>query len=97
MACISDLPYEIVLSGVTPGQSEKYIKEKSDEVFYVPGGYKLLGVVLRGGSEIPVGVKGSDLLFQYVKPCSGLFVLRIRDEPDEINRLRSDKKVKTKK
>ncbi|WP_292487936.1 DUF1894 domain-containing protein [Methanohalobium sp.] len=97
MTCISDLPYEIVLSGVTPSESEKYIKQNSDETFYVPGGYKLLGVVLRGGHEIPVGVKDSDLLFQYVKPCSGLFVLRIRNEPDEVKRLRSDKTVKTKK
>lgn len=97
MACISDLPYEIVLSGVTPGQSEKYIKENSDEVFYVPGGYKLLGVTLRGSSAIPVGIKDSDIIFQFVKPCSGLFVLRIRNEPEEVKRLRSDKNVRSKK
>lgn len=93
MTCIKDISYEILLSSVTPAQSEKYVRDNSDEVFYVPGGYKVRGVPLVGGDSIPVGIKGDDLIFQFVKPCSGLFVLMIKDAQDEIERLRSDKSV----
>jgi hypothetical protein len=89
MACISDLPYEILLKGGTPAQCEALIREKSDEVYHVTGGYTIRGVPLKG-DNIPIGVKGDELFFQYIKPCFGLFVLRLPDAADVAGKLRSE-------
>ncbi|MCD4704174.1 MAG: DUF1894 domain-containing protein [Methanosarcinaceae archaeon] len=89
MTCISEIPYEILLKDATPVQCEAYIRKHCDEVFHVPGGYRLRGVFLRGGKSIPIGSSGSDILFQFVKPCTGLFVLKLSDAHDEIEKLRS--------
>ncbi|WP_406656436.1 DUF1894 domain-containing protein [Methanolobus sp. ZRKC2] len=88
MVCISDLPFEILLKGGTPAQCEALIRENSDEVYHVPGGYTIRGVLLSGDS-IPIGVKGDEIFFQYIKPCFGLFVLKLPDASDEIERLHS--------
>ncbi|MGB3907300.1 MAG: DUF1894 domain-containing protein [Methanomethylovorans sp.] len=89
-SCTKDIPYEILVRGVTLSQSEKYIKENSDRVFHVPGGYKIKGMNLIGSDKIPVGVKGKDLIFQFIKPCFGLFVLKIVDAQDEIDKLKKE-------
>ncbi len=91
MACINDIPYEILLKGVTLEECESFINQQCDEVYHVPGGYKLRGIMLRGGATIPIGVCGKDIIFQYIKPCSGLFVLKLEDAEDEIERLRATK------
>ncbi|MDN5309416.1 MAG: hypothetical protein PWP14_810 [Methanolobus sp.] len=88
MACISDLPYEILLKGGTPAQCEALIRENSDEVYHVGGGYTIRGVILKG-DNIPIGTKGNELFFQYIKPCFGLFVLKLPDAADEVEKLRS--------
>jgi len=88
-SCTKDIPYEILLSGITPAQSEKFIKENSDRLFHVPGGYKIKGMKLIGSDKIPVGVQGKDLIFQFIKPCFGLFVLKITDAQDEIDKLQN--------
>jgi len=88
MACINDIPYEIIHKGVSPKESEDFIRENSDEVYHVPGGYLLRGVMLKGGKTIPIGVKGNTIYFQYVKPCTGLFILKLDDAADEIEKLR---------
>ncbi|OJH49679.1 MULTISPECIES: DUF1894 domain-containing protein [Methanohalophilus] len=88
MACISDLPYEILLKGASVKKSEEFIRENCDEVYHVPGGYSLAGVMLKGGKTIPIGVKGNSIYFQYVKPCKGLFVLKLDDAEEEIEKLR---------
>ena len=89
MSCIDEIPYEILLSRATPKQCEEFVKKNTDEMYHVPGGYKISGVPLVGGNEIPVGVSGSNLIFQFVKPCSGLYVLKIKDAQDEIERVRT--------
>jgi len=89
-SCTKDIPYEILTSGVTLAQSERYIKENSDKVFHVPGGYKIKGMKLIGSDKIPVGVKGKDLIFQFIKPCFGLFVLKIADAQEEIDKLQKE-------
>lgn len=89
MACINDIPYEILLKGGSPKQCEEFIQKECDEVYHVKGGYKIRGVLLRGGDTIPIGIKGNDLIFQFIKPCSGLFILRIPDAQDEIEKLRN--------
>ncbi|NYT19202.1 MAG: DUF1894 domain-containing protein, partial [Methanosarcinales archaeon] len=40
-------------------------------------------------NSIPIGIKGNDLIFQFIKPCSGLFILRIKDAQDEIEKIRN--------
>jgi len=89
MACINDIPFEILIKGATPAQSEKLIKEKSDTFYKVPGGYRLRGVALMG-DNIPVGVKGDEVFFQFIKPCFGIFVLRVADAADIAEQLKKD-------
>ena len=93
MACIDDIPYEIMLKGTTPAESEAFIRERCDEVYHVEGGYTIRGVLLKG-SSLPIGVKGDEIFFVYIKPCFGLFVLRLPDAADEIAKLRSKFKKK---
>ncbi|MBP1908074.1 DUF1894 domain-containing protein [Methanolobus bombayensis] len=89
MACINDIPFEILLKGATPAQCEDLIQENSDTVYHVPGGYRLRGVALMG-DNVPVGVKGDEVFFQFIKPCFGLFVLRVPDASDIAEQLRKD-------
>jgi hypothetical protein len=93
MACIDDIPYEIMLKGATPAESEAFIRERCDEVYHVEGGYTIRGVLLKGAS-LPIGVKEDEILFVFIKPCFGIFVLRLPDAADEIARLRSKFKKK---
>ena len=90
MSCIEEITYNIMLSRATPKQCEEFVKKNTDEMYHVPGGYKICGVPLVGGNAIPVGVSGSDLIFQFVKPCSGLYVLKIESAQDEIERVRAE-------
>ena len=92
MACINDIQYEILLSGATLGECEKFIRKNCDEVYHVNGGYKICDVPLMGSKPIPIGVKGSTMLFVFTKPCFGLFVLKIKDANAEIEHLRSSAK-----
>ena len=92
MACINDIEYEILLSGATLGECEKFIRKNSDEVYHVKGGYKICDVPLMGSKPIPIGFKGSTMFFVFTKPCFGLFVLKIKDADAEIERLRSSAK-----
>ena len=91
MTCIDEITYEIMLSQATPKQCENFVKKHTDEIYYVSGGYKIRGVPLVGGNTIPVGISGSNLIFQFVKPCSGLYVLKIKDAQDEIDKVRTVK------
>lgn len=97
MVCLSDLNYEILLKNATPRQCEEYIKEHTDEAYLVPGGCKVKGIPLLG-DKVPVGFSGDNLLFQFIKPCFGLFILKLPDEAEEIKTLRAqygkDKNVK---
>jgi hypothetical protein len=58
-------------------------------MYHVPGGYTLRGVMLKGARTVPIGVKGETIYFQFVKPCTGLFVLRLDNAADEVEKLRS--------
>lgn len=93
MACINDIPYEILLKGGSPAECEDLIRKNSDEVFFVEGGYKLRGVTL-SGEVVPIGVKGDEVFFQFIKPCFGLFVLKASISEDDIEDLRRQPKMK---
>lgn len=97
MVCLSGYNIEILLKNATLKECENLIKEHSEETYLVPGGYKVKGIFLLG-TDIPVGFSENDIIFQYIKPCFGLFVIRIKNEAEEIKKLREqykkDKKVK---
>ncbi len=97
MVCLSDLDFELLLKNATLKECEKTVKDNSEEVYLVPGGYKVKDLPLMG-EVAPVGFSGDDIIFQYIKPCFGLFVLRLRNEAKEIKKLKAqyskDKKVK---
>ena len=97
MVCLSGFDYEILLRNATLKECESVIKENSEDVYLVPGGYKVSDIFLLGTS-VPVGFSGNDILFQFIKPCFGLFVIRLKNEEGEIKKLRNqykkDKNVK---
>lgn len=97
MACLREYRYEILLKNTTPKECENYIKRYSESVYLVPGGYMVKGITLLGMTS-PVGFSGNDIIFQFIKPCFGFFVIKLENEVEEIQRLRNqykkDKNVK---
>lgn len=97
MVCLSEYNYEILLKNTTLKECEKFIMENSEDVYLVPGGYKVKELMLMGTAS-PVGFSGSNIIFQFTKPCFGLFVIKLKNETEEIKRLsnqyKKDKNVK---
>lgn len=97
MACLREYRYEILLKNATLRECEDYIKGHTQDVYLVPGGYKVKGITLLGMTS-PVGFSGDEIIFQFIKPCFGFFVLKLENEAEEIKRLRDqykkDKNVK---
>ena len=91
MSCIEQMKYEILLEKMTFKESREFIEKNSDEVYYVPPGYKIFNnYYVIGIPPIALGIKGNSLIFTYTKPCYGTFVLSIdsEDSRKEISRLR---------
>jgi hypothetical protein len=98
MSCIEQKKYKILLEKTTFKESREYIEKNSDEVYYVPPGYKIFNdYYVIGIPPIALGAKGNALFFTYTKPCHGTFVLTIEDEESkkEIDKLRGLEKGKT--
>lgn len=97
MVCLSEYKLEVLLKNATPKECESFIKERSEEMYLVPGGYTVKGIFLLG-TDVPVGFSENAILFQFIKPCFGLFVIRMKNEAEEIRKLREqyekDKNVK---
>lgn len=97
MVCLSEYEYEILLKNATLKECENFILEHSEEVYLVPGGYKVKELMLMG-TATPVGFSGNDIIFKFTKPCFGFFVIKLKDEVEETTRLKSqykeDKNVK---
>lgn len=97
MVCLSEYDHEILLKNITLKECENFIKEHSEDVYLVPGGCKVRDFILLG-TTAPVGFSGNDIIFQFTKPCFGFFVIRLKNEAEEIKKLRDqykkDKKVK---
>jgi hypothetical protein len=83
---LGDYDFEILLKNTTLKECESFIKNHSEDMYLVPGGYKVKGITLLGTTS-PVGFLGNDIIFQYTKPCFGFFVLKLPDEAEEIRRL----------
>lgn len=97
MVCLSEYKLEVLLKNANPKECENFVKENAEEMYLVPGGYTIKGIFLLG-TAIPVGFSGNAILFQFIKPCFGLFVVRMKNEPEEIQKLKEqykkDKSVK---
>jgi hypothetical protein len=99
MSCIEQMKYQILLEKTTFKASREYIEKNSDEVYYVPVGYKIFkDYYVIGIPPIALGAKGNALIFTYTKPCYGTFVLTIDDEESkkEIEKLREIENEKVK-
>jgi len=88
MGCIELMDYEILLSNVSFKEGREFIKRNFREVYEVEPGYKLFDVYLIGVPPILVGVEDEHVIFPYLKPCRGTFVLKMKGG-EEIGRLRS--------
>ena len=91
MTCLREYKYEILLKNITLKECEDYIKGFSEDVYLVPGGYKVKGITLLGMAS-PVGFSGNDIIFQFIKPCFGFFVIKLENEAEEVRKLRDQYK-----
>jgi hypothetical protein len=91
MSCIEQIEYEILLQGASFKESAEYIRTHFTEWYEVEPGYRLFDAHLIGVPPVVLGVEGEDVIFPYVKPCRGTFLLRANG-PGEIAKLRAKKK-----
>jgi hypothetical protein len=88
MSCIEQIEYEILLQGASFKESAEYIRTHFTEWYEVEPGYRLFDAHLVGVPPVVLGVEGEDVIFPYVKPCRGTFLLRANG-PGEIAKLRA--------
>ena len=93
MGCIELMDYKILLSRTSFKESREYIQKHCKGVYEVEPGYKLFDVYLIGVPPIFIGVEDSHVIFPYVKPCHGTFVLKIKDEGEAKRRVK-EKRVR---
>ncbi|MFQ6072376.1 MAG: DUF1894 domain-containing protein [Methanosarcinales archaeon] len=91
MTCINDLQYEILLAQKSIKECIDYIKKNIKEIYYVEPGYKVKGLILIGSSQIPIGINGNSIIFPFIKPCMGAYVLKIISASDEIKKLKNSR------
>jgi hypothetical protein len=97
MSCIEQMKYKLHQERTSFKEAREYIEKNSDEVYYVDPGYKIFkDYYIIGVPPVAMGVRGTEMLFTYVKPCHGTFVMGI-DSEEEIARLRENEKEKIKK
>ena len=96
MSCIEQMKYKLYLERTSFKEAREYIEKNSEEVYYVDPGYKIFkDYYIIGVPPVALGVRGKELLFTYVKPCHGTFVMGI-DSEEEIARLRENEARKIK-
>lgn len=96
MSCVEQMKYKLYLERTSFRDAREYIEKNSDEVYYVDPGYKIFkDYYVIGIPPVAMGVKGKEMLFTYVKPCHGTFVMAIESD-EEINRLRAREEEKIK-
>ena len=92
MGCIELMEYEILLADSTYKEGREFIRWNFKAVYEVEPGYKLFDVYLIGVPPIFIGVEDKYVIFPYIKPCHGTFILKIKDG-EEIGRLIKKKRV----
>ena len=97
MSCIEQMKYKLYLERTSFREAREYIEKNSEEVYYVDPGYKIFkDYYIIGVPPVAMGVRGREMLFTYVKPCHGAFVMGL-DSEEEIARLRENEAKKIKK
>jgi len=92
MSCVEQMKYKLYLERTSFKEARDYIEKNSEEVYYVDPGYKIFkDYYIIGIPPVALGVRGGEMLFTYVKPCHGTFLLRVQDA-EEAARLRALKK-----
>jgi hypothetical protein len=86
MGCIEELKFEILAKGITFKECREFITKYSPTIYHIQPGTKLFGEGIIGNPPIAVGTDGKNVVFPFVKPCHGTFILKIED-PDEAARL----------
>ena len=92
MACLNDYDHDILLSHTTYKVGEQFILDKYWETYYVEPGYSVLGLRILGSDYVPIAVEDdtNNLIVPYTKPCMGTFVVRIKNVPEEVDRIRKN-------
>ncbi len=88
MGCIEQLPYEVLLSGISFSESRKYIEEHYTEIYFVDPGFKIFDKYIIGVPPIALALDGDTVIFPFTKPCYGTFLLKV-PEAEEATRIRS--------
>lgn len=97
MSCVEQMKYKLYLERISFKEARDYIEKSSEEVYYVDPGYKIFkDYYIIGVPPVAMGVWGKEMLFTFVKPCHGTFVMGI-DSEEEIARLRENEKEKMKR
>ena len=97
MSCVEQMKYKLYLERISFKEARDYIEKNSEEVYYVDPGYKIFkDYYIIGVPPVAMGVRGKEMLFTFVKPCHGTFVMGI-DSEEEIARLRENEKEKMKR
>ena len=96
MSCIEQLKYRLYLERTSFKEARDFIEKNSEEVYYVEPGYRIFkDYYIIGVPPVALGVRGDEILFTYVKPCHGTFVMGV-DSVEEIARLREREAKKIK-
>ena len=94
MSCVEQMKYKLYLERTSFKDARDYIEKNSEEVYYVDPGYKIFkDYYIIGVPPVAMGARGKELLFTYVKPCYGAYVMSI-DSEEEIERLREREREK---
>lgn len=94
MGCIEELTYNILAKGLSFPESRTYIEKNYSEIYYIMPGTKLFGDPIIGPPPIAIGIQGDTVIFPYVKPSHGTFLLSI-DGSEEVSRIRQIGKSST--
>jgi len=70
MACVEDLPYEVVLSRASFAECREYVEKHCTRYCLIEPGLRLFDSYL-------FGVDGDVVVFPNTKPCCGTLLLRI--------------------
>ena len=96
MSCIEQMKYKLYLERTSFKEAREYIEKNSEEVYYVEPGYRIFkDYFIIGVPPVALGIRGDEVLFTYVKPCHGTFVMGV-DSSEEIARLRESEARKIK-
>ena len=97
MSCIEQMKYKLYLERTSFKEAREFIEKNSEEVYYVEPGYRIFkDYFIIGVPPVALGISGDEVLFTYVKPCHGTFVMGV-DSSEEIARLREKEEKKIKK